>query len=125
MPHLKVADKLDVVVVSFSEAKILDEMTIRQIGEEFLKLTTEAAGDRKLLLNFDRVTFMSSAMIGHIMRLAQQAKDDKIKLKLCGIAPNIMEVFKLTKLDKVLEIYPTEAAALEAFGKPSKGWFGR
>ena len=108
------------VVVSFNENRILDENTIRQIGQEFSKLTTAAAAGHKLLLKFDRVTFMSSAMLGQIMRLAKQAKADKIDLKLCEISALIMEVFKLTKLDKVLNIYKSETAALEAFGHAHK-----
>ena len=125
MPRINIGEKLDVVVVTFKDAKILDESVIREIGVDFAKLTMEAAGDRKLLLNFAQVGFMSSAMLGQIMKLAKQAKNDKIDLKLCDITPEIMEVFKLTRLDKVLDIHKTEAAALEAFGSPRKSWLGR
>lgn len=125
MPHLTISDRDDVVVVSFAESKILDEGIIRQIGEEFKKLTTEAAAERKLLLKFSGVTFMSSAMLGQIMRLAKQAKADKIDLKLCDIAPSIMEVFTITRLNKILDIQKTEADAMKAFGPLRKSWFGR
>jgi anti-sigma B factor antagonist len=122
---LNIAENGDVVVVSFNDSKILDESVIRQIGEEFKKLTTEAAAERKLLLKFSGVGFMSSAMIGQVMRLAKQCKADKIDLKLSDIVPGIMEVFQLTRLDKILAIYPNEADALKAFGPPRKSWFGR
>lgn len=125
MAQLTIAESNDVVVVTFAESKILDESVIRQIGEEFKNLTTEAAAERKLLVRFDRVTFMSSSMLGQVMRLAKQCKADKIDLKLSDIAPSIMEVFKITRMDKLLSIYPTEAEALKAFGPPRKSWFGR
>ena len=125
MARINIGEKLDVVVVTFKDAKILDESVIREIGVDFDKLTLEAAGDRKLLLSFAQVSFMSSAMLGKIMKLAKQAKNDKIDLKLCDIAPEIMEVFKITRLDKVLDIQKTEAGALEAFGAPRKSWLGR
>lgn len=125
MPSLNIAENGDVVVVSFNDSKILDESAIRQIGEEFKKLTTEAAAERKLLLKFSGVGFMSSAMIGQVMRLSKQCKADKVDLKLSDIAPGIMEVFKLTRLDKILSIYPNETEALKAFGPPRKSWFGR
>ena len=112
-------------MVTFNNVKILDESVIRQIGGEFEKLTTEAAAERKLLLNFDRVTFMSSAMIGQIMKLYKQSKTDGIALKLCSIAPTILEVFKITRLDKLLDIRKTEADALAAFGPPKKNWLGK
>ena len=112
----------DVVAVSFNQVKILDETVIRQIGQEFKNLTLQAAAGHKLLLDFSRVGFMSSAMIGQIMRLHKQCKQDKVVLKLCNISSNIMEVFQITGLVKVLSIYPDEVKALEAFGPPSFGW---
>ena len=125
MALLDIQEKNDVVVVNFKQVKILDEATIRQIGEEFKNLTIEAAADRKLLLNFERVEFMSSSMIGQIIRLNKQCRNDKVRLKLCGISPGIMEVFNLMRLHKVLEIHQDEEEALEAFGPTRKGWFGR
>ncbi|HID75939.1 MAG TPA: anti-sigma factor antagonist [Planctomycetaceae bacterium] len=125
MALLDIQEKNDVVVVYFRQAKILDESTIRQIGEEFKNLTIEAAASRKLLLNFERVEFMSSSMVGQIIRLNKQCKQDKVRLKLCGISPSIMEVFNLMRLRKVLEIHDDEEEALEAFGSGRRGWFGR
>jgi anti-sigma B factor antagonist len=122
MSHLNIVDRQDVVMVTFNNVKILDESVIRQIGSEFEKLTTEAAAERKLLLNFDRVTFMSSAMIGQIMKLYKQTKADGIAMKLCSIDPAILEVFKITRLDKLLDIKKTEADALAAFGPPRKSF---
>ena len=125
MSNLNIVDRDDVVMVTFTNFKILDESVIRNIGVEFEKLTTEAAAERKLLLNFDRVTFMSSAMIGQIMKLYKKAKADGIALKLCCIDPTIMEVFKITRLDKLLDIKKTEADAIAAFGPPKKSWLGK
>ena len=119
---LSIRDKDDVVIVSFKDAKILDEGSIRQLGQEFQNLWLQAAAGRKLLLDFSRVEFMSSAMIGQIMKLNTQCKKDKIRLILCNICPNIMEVFKITRLNKVLDIHPDGVKALEAFGPPALGW---
>jgi anti-sigma B factor antagonist len=122
MPFVSIADHLDIVVASIDVESILDGEIIQRIGQELSKLTTQAAGERKLLLTLRRVSFMSSAMIGEIMRFSKRAKADKIDLKLCDISPAIMEVFKITRLDKVLDIRPTMADGLKAFGKPRKSW---
>ncbi|MBN2296303.1 MAG: STAS domain-containing protein [Pirellulales bacterium] len=125
MNALEITEVNDVVVVSFNHSKVLDEATIRQIGEEFSTLTLEAAAERKLLLNFSNVAFMASAMIGKILVLNKQCKKDRVDLKLCSICPNIMEVFNLMKLNKVLKIYDNAEQALEAFGPTRKSWFHR
>jgi anti-anti-sigma factor len=125
MAHLTIMDRDDVVMVTFNDVKLLDESVIRHIGGEFGDLTTQAAAERKLLLNFQRISFMSSAMIGQIVKLNKQCKADGIALKLCSIDPTIMEVFKITRLDKLLDIRKTEADALAAFGPPKKSWQGK
>ena len=115
MSNLTIQDRGDVVMVSFPQARILDEATIRTIGNQFEKLTLEAAANRKLLLNFKGIDFMSSAMLGQIMKLNKKCTADKIKLKLCGICPQVMEAFTITRLNKVLQIEADEEAALAAF----------
>ena len=122
MNMLDIRDAGDVVVVSLKQTKILDQTVIGQIGNEFKDLTMQAAADRRLLLNLSKIEFMASAMIGQIMLLYKQCKKDKIDLKLCSISPNIMEVFKITTLDKILDIHDTQQKALESFGPPRRSW---
>ena len=110
----------EVLVVQFTAQKILTDTIIAQIGRELLALVDEAGG--KLLLNFQGVTFMSSAMIGKIVLLSKKCGSAKTVIKLCNIAPSIMEVFEITRLNKMFQIHKTEADALAAFQK--KGWLG-
>jgi anti-sigma B factor antagonist len=39
----------------------------------------------------------------------------KGKLKLCCIHPDLLEVFRITRLDQVFEIHADEQAALQKF----------
>ena len=109
----------DVTVVKFKEAKILSDVVIAQAGRELIEI---AKNSDKLLLNFEGVEFMSSAMIGKIVLLNKKCKTDKVKLKLCNISENIMEVFEITRLHTALDIVDTEDNAVSAFEK--KGFFG-
>ena len=122
MSSLLISDQQDVVIVSFKDVRILDDHSIQQIGEKFNDLTLQAASGRKLLMDFSHISFMSSAMIGQILKLHKYCKRDTIKLKLCGISPSIMEVFRLTGLTKILDIHPNRAEALAVFGPPPLGW---
>lgn len=111
-----------VLIVYFNDTKILDEAKIQAIGAELLEAADNASNDKRLLLNFNGVGFMSSAMIGKLVLLSKKCKKDTVVLKLCNIATNVAEVFKIMKLNKVFEIYKTEEKAMGSFDK--KGWFG-
>ena len=49
-------------------------------------------------------------------------KQAGIDLKLCSIPDDIMEVFRITKMNKAFDIQKDEEKGLKAFNK--KGWFG-
>ena len=123
MSSLRTQMNEDVLVVYFTDAKILDEARIQLIGQELTSSAASAAQNKKMLVNFQGVQFMSSAMIGKLVLLNKKCKTDEVALKMCTISPNVLEVFKITKLNKVFEIFDTEEKALKAF-KGKGGWFG-
>lgn len=122
MALLRTQETDEALVVSFTDSKILDEARIQSIGAELIDAAERAAANKRLVVNFDGVAFMSSAMIGKLVLLNKKCKTDGIALKLCEIAGNVQEVFKIMRLNKVFDIYKTEEKALKSFDK--KGWFG-
>ena len=111
----------EVKVVYFTEARLLDDTLVNKIGKELLAIV-DRTEHGKLLLNFQDVRFMASAMLGKLVQLNKKCKADGVALRLCNISPDIMKVFTLMKLNKILDIHADEAQALKAFEK--KGWFG-
>lgn len=123
--YLKVRDVQDVVVAEFIQSSILDETAIDRVGKEFEQLILEAATAKKLLLNFRAIEYMSSAMIGKLILLNKNCKNAKIKFKVCNVTGNILEVFQIMKIGKVIDIQKDEKSAIDAFNGPSIGkWFG-
>jgi anti-sigma B factor antagonist len=112
--RLEIEDVGDVTVVNFVDKKILDEQNIQIIGEQLFDLV-DNQGKRKLLLNFGNVEFLSSAALGKFITLNKKVQASGGKLTMCKIAKEILEVFEITKLDKIFKIYPDEQAALQAF----------
>ena len=110
----------EVLIANFQDSHMLDNFKIQQLGTELLALVDRTEYG-KLLLNFEHVKFMSSAMLGQLILLNKKCKADNVRLKMCHIDPNIFEVFKLMKLHKVLDIHADEATALTAFER--KGFF--
>ena len=70
-----------------------------------------------LLLNFENVEHLSSAALGMLITLHKRIMESRGQLKLSNINPQIYEVFKITRLNKVFDIYDHAAKAKASFAK--------
>lgn len=113
-PHLSVRKKGVVSVVEFADRKILDELSITEIGDELARLADEQTNP-KILLSFKNVEHLSSAALGMLIKLNKEMASKSGKLKLSDIAPQIFEVFKITRLNKLFDIHDTAEKALGSF----------
>jgi anti-anti-sigma factor len=69
----------------------------------------------RVVLNLERVTYLSSAALGLFIAYQQKLAREGGKLRLCGLQPNITQIFRLTKLLRAFDIRPDLKSALEAF----------
>ena len=112
--QLVVRENRDVCVVEFEEKRILEELSIAQIGEELAGIVSSRP-QVKMVLNFQNVEHLSSAALGMLVTLRSQVDEKNGQLKLSNIKPQIHEVFKITQLHKLFEIHETAAQAINAF----------
>ena len=112
--HLTITESDGVHVVKFADRKILEELSIKEIGEDLSRLISGSSGIR-LLLSFVDVEHLSSAALGMLIKLNKEVKDSSGTLKLSDIAPQIYEVFKITRLNKLFDIHNTKEEALASF----------
>ena len=70
-------------------------------------------GETNLLLQMSLVDFIDSTGLGTVVRLAKRVKEAKGQLRLSDPQPKILEMFELTRLDKILPIFRTQKEALE------------
>jgi len=104
----------DVTIIKFVDKKILDEAGILELGSELFGLV-EVENRKKILLSFTGVEFLSSAALGKLITLDRKVKSHKGRMKMSDIRPEILDVFQITKLDKVFDIHAGEAEAISAF----------
>jgi anti-sigma B factor antagonist len=114
--HLKIKRADGVAVVEFADRKILEELSIQEIGDE-LSTLVDAEPGIKLLLNFKNVDHLSSAALGMLITLNRKVQQQNGLLKLSDINRQIFEVFKITKLNRVFEIHGSAEQALTGFGR--------
>lgn len=107
----------DVGVVSFLTSQVLDEMNVQQLGKELDELV-EKQYMIKMVIDFSKIKFLSSAVLGKLISLNKKITAQKGRLAFCNINPEIMQVFKITRLDKLIPICEDEEAAIKAVLKP-------
>lgn len=114
--RLRVKHQQDVTQVEFIDRNILDESNIQQIAEEITDLVDKAPPPGpKLLISFSNVDHLSSAALGAMITINNRVKNRKGQLRLANIDPQIYEVFKITKLDKLFQIHDSTDSALASF----------
>lgn len=115
--RLRVKQHQDVTQVEFVDRNILDESNIEQIREEIGDLVDKSPSPGpKLLISFSNVDHLSSAALGAMITINNKVKSRKGQLRLANIDPQIYEVFKITKLDKLFQIHDSTDAAIASFG---------
>ena len=92
MQSLEMKRDEDVLVLSFVDRKITDQKRITQIDAD-LQYATGLAADGRVLVDFDGLSFMSSAMIGALLRFQKKCDGESINVKFCNISSDIKDVF--------------------------------
>lgn len=112
--RIQVTEEADVTVVRFVDHKILDVVLIEEFGEELFALV-ERDKRKKILLNLEDVEFLSSAAINKLIFLDRKVKFIQGQLRICGLRPEIREVFTITRLNTLFKILEDEPEAIASF----------
>ena len=65
------------------------------------------------VLDFRHVRYLSSAVLGELVRIHQTVQDMGGALRLCHLNPQIREVFEVTRLHELIDIDATLRDSLE------------
>ncbi|MHC4618831.1 MAG: STAS domain-containing protein [Planctomycetota bacterium] len=111
-PKIRVEYAADGTIVTLAEAKILEEEDIQALQGSIMSVI-EQGGRINLILDFRNVEFLSSAVLGLLIRISKKVYEYDGQLRLCNIHPKIMEIFKITRLTKIFDIYEDLESAVE------------
>lgn len=82
--------------------------------KQFILKTVEENKAQKIIFNLQAVSYMDSSGVGALVSLVRQYKSS-IQVRICEVAEAVLNVLKLTKLDQLFTIYPTEQESLDSF----------
>lgn len=115
-PRISVEYAGDAIIVGFTDEKILEEREIASLQESIMSII-EQPEHINLILDFRNVRFLSSAVLGLLIRISKRIYEHDGQLKLCNINQKIYEIFKITRLTKTFDIYKDLDSAVKEISK--------
>jgi anti-sigma B factor antagonist len=110
---LTIQDIEKYTIIEFRTPSLMDAIVLEKIGEAIYRLI-DAEDKRRIILDFEKVEYISSQAIGIVLTMNKKlSKLPHATLILCGVGPPLMELIKITRLDKVLKIKPSQKEALK------------
>ena len=103
----------DIAIVRIGETRIMYPLL-----QEFSAAVTGllASGDRKVLIDLSKVTYVDSATIGCLMYLYRQTSAAGGVLRLAGVQKRVETMLTMTGAHNFLKMFPDEATAVQSFG---------
>ena len=116
MPFLNVRLVGDVRVVEFTLTDMTDGVFIKKVGDEIYELIQKLEHPR-IVIDFGKVERLSSATLGMMVALKKVIVDKQGgELRVCNIAKHLQEIFKMTRLTRVMKICDTADDAVASMG---------
>lgn len=107
-------ERIDDVLSADVEGRI-DGSNVVQF-EEAVRTAIEDS-DRAVIMNFEKLVYISSAGLRAILLTAKSLQNRDAKLLLCSLSDRIREVFEISGFDKILPIHATKADALASLDR--------
>jgi anti-sigma B factor antagonist len=114
--ELSVHDNQGVTVVMVSGE--MDAGSSTQLGEELNHLLTE--GTRKVVIDLGQVGFMNSSGLATLIHYYKLVRSNCGDISLAALQPTVRQAFQLTRLDRLFDLQPDVARAVQRFTSPEQ-----
>ena len=106
---MEIAEKIIEYVCIVSISGRIDTITSKDL-EAKLNEAIEKRNE-KIIINLAKVDYISSVGLRVLLAALKRQKHNHVSLPLVSLQPFVQNIFKITGLDKVFQIFPTEEAA--------------
>ena len=101
-------------IVEFQTPSLMNPQDLERVGAQLFGMVDEEKRDH-LVLDFAKVKYLSSQAIGIILTLNKKlsgGSGGSDNLVLCGVGPQLMQLLKITRLDRILTIKNSQTEAV-------------
>lgn len=106
-----ITEKIGSVIVLTIETDVLDAGNTDAFKASISPLLDN---NEQVILNLTKLTFIDSSGCGTLLSCYNQMKRKNGRLLICGVQEQVLQVFDLIRLDRIIDIYKTRDAALES-----------
>jgi anti-sigma B factor antagonist len=110
---LKIEKINGITVVRFDKIDRFNALITEPVKED-LKSFFNSPGTR-LILNLEGIKYIDSSGFGVFLSILKTANNNRGVFKMCGINPEVMELFKLLQLHNVFTLYSNIDECLNSF----------
>lgn len=115
MARVTVSKYKSCAVVEILTPSLMDTVELEALGADLYRLVDEQ-DNRRLVLDFGQVQYISSQAIGILANLYRKTAALKGGLLvLCNLSPRLLELLKIMKFDRLITIKPTQVEAVNHF----------
>ena len=113
--HFEIRVRDDVIEHCLADTSLYDVPQYAELQHELMDYV-ELHKPAGLIVNFDRISYASTALINGVLKAQNRLESLGGKLKLVGLRGSVPDAFHMLGLDvKVFSIYDREADAIAAF----------
>lgn len=105
-------DKDDITLVQFNEDEQLREPDSLQTD---LYNLINSENKNQILLDLENVSYISSSVLGLLITISRDVKKSGGAIKIVNAQPSVSNVFRMTRLDRVFEMFGDKDEALRSF----------
>lgn len=109
---MEIAEKMMEEIIIISVSGKIDTITSKDLDAKLNERIEEKT--KKIILNLAKVDYISSVGLRVLLATLKRQKQNQGSMPLVSLQPFVQNVFKITGLDKIFQIFPTEGAALES-----------
>lgn len=101
-------------VVQFQTPTLMNAQDMDRVSAALFRFVDDDKPS-SLILDFTKVQFLSSQAVGFLIQLNKKLNGTGAggdRFILCGVGPQLMQLLKITRLERILNIKPTLREAL-------------
>ena len=114
VPYLDVKKVGDALVLRFTRTDMTDATVIARLGDGIYHLIKDVESP-KIVVDFSQVARLASATLGMLVALRKVVTKQNGQMRVSNIAVDLMEIFKMTRLDVTLRVCKSNKAAIDSF----------